>query len=127
MTFYKAFTKQLQCRDMTYQYGEHNIIDRSRKLVICEYGIHFCDNLLNCLNYYPLDSVFYEILPFGEVIKGDGKYCCYDIILVKQITEFDEDFYIKAVKQNGLSIEFIENPSENERMEADKQLGWSIP
>lgn len=47
---YKGFNKGLICRDK--QYAENTVFNEDRA-ILCENGMHFCENPLNVLRYYP--------------------------------------------------------------------------
>jgi hypothetical protein len=64
MKGYKAFNKGLVCRDK--QYAENTVFEES-KASICETGMHFCENPLDVLDYYPLLDDNCELTEFAEV------------------------------------------------------------
>lgn len=47
---YKGFNKGLICRDK--QYAENTVFNEDNA-ILCERGMHFCENPLNVLEYYP--------------------------------------------------------------------------
>jgi hypothetical protein len=61
---YKAFSKGLICKNK--QYAENTVFEED-KAIICERGMHFCENPLNVLDYYPLLDGNNELPDFAEV------------------------------------------------------------
>jgi hypothetical protein len=62
---YKAFNKDMTCKEFTYEEGKEYEIKEAIK--ICVTGFHFCTNPLDCLGYYDLiDSTFHEVESLGE-------------------------------------------------------------
>ena len=79
MKGYKAFRKGLVCKDK--QYAENTVFEEERA-VICERGMHFCENPFEVLNYYPLVNSDGEFSDFAEVeslaeakTNDNKKYC----------------------------------------------------
>ena len=79
MKGYKAFNKGLVCKDK--QYAENTVFEEERA-VICERGMHFCENPFEVLNYYPLVNSDGEFSDFAEVeslaeakTNDNKKYC----------------------------------------------------
>ena len=64
MKGYKGFNKGLVCRGK--QYAENTIFEEA-KAVICHSGMHFCENPLDVLDYYPLLDDNAEPNEFAEV------------------------------------------------------------
>ena len=64
MKGYKGFNKGLVCRGK--QYAENTIFEEE-KAVICRSGMHFCENPLDVLDYYPLIADNGEPNEFAEV------------------------------------------------------------
>ena len=64
MKGYKGFEKGLVCRGK--QYAENTVFEEE-KAVICHSGMHFCENPLDVLNYYPLLNDNAEPNEFAEV------------------------------------------------------------
>ena len=79
MKGFKAFKKGLVCRGK--QYAENTVFEEENA-VICNSGMHFCKNPLDCLDYYPLIDANGEFSDFAEVEALDKvftddneKYC----------------------------------------------------
>ena len=64
MKGYKGFSKGLVCRGK--QYAENTVFEEE-KAVICHSGMHFCENPLDVLDYYPLLNDDGELNEFAEV------------------------------------------------------------
>ena len=68
MKGYKAFEKGLICRDK--QYSENTVFEETGDPVICEKGIHYCDNPLDTLSYYDITTCeFAEVEPIGKIVN----------------------------------------------------------
>ena len=79
MKGYKAFEKGLVCKGKQY---EENTVFEEEKAEICNCGMHFCENPLDVLDYYPLLDNNCEFVEVAEVealdeVKTDDKkkYC----------------------------------------------------
>ena len=84
---YKAFRRNWMCRDFQYEVGK--TYKHEGKIEPCESGFHFCRELKDCLDFYPLDSnmnvVFAEIEALGKVIDHGNKSVTDEIRIVKKI------------------------------------------
>ena len=86
MKGYKAFNKDLICRGIQYEVGQ--IYEMSESPVCCERGYHFCENIADVYNYYPMsdDTRICEVVALGEVVTDDNeKYCTNRIKIVREI------------------------------------------
>ena len=63
---YKAFNKDLKCRDFQYEIGKAYHIEG--ELEICKKGFHFCKIIDNVYNYYDNDSRICLVRGIGEFI-----------------------------------------------------------
>ena len=68
MKGYKAFEKGLICRGK--QYAENTVFEED-DAVICEKGMHFCEDPLAVLDYYPLVDDNGNLTEFAEVESLD--------------------------------------------------------
>lgn len=79
MKGYKAFKKGLVCKGK--QYAENTIFEEENAEV-CECGMHFCENPLDVLDYYPLIddngelTEYAEVEALDEVLTDDNKKYC---------------------------------------------------
>lgn len=84
---YKAFRKNWKCIHFQYEVGKTYKYEGEMKP--CESGFHFCRELKDCLNFYPLDNnmnvVFAEIEALGKVIDRGNKSVTDEIRIVKEI------------------------------------------
>ena len=64
MKGFKAFGKGLICRGK--QYAE-NAVFEEKEAIICESGMHFCENPLDVLDYYPLIDSNGNIVEVAQV------------------------------------------------------------
>ena len=81
MKGYKGFNKGLICSPnskITKQYAENTVFEEE-KAEICECGMHFCENPLDVLDYYPLldkncePNEFAEVEALADVDTDDNK------------------------------------------------------
>ena len=81
MKGYKAYEKGLVCRGKQYKIGE---IFEEERAEICDIGMHYCENPLDCLDHYPIIDDDGEIVEMTEVedldsenrqTDNDKKYC----------------------------------------------------
>ena len=66
---YKAFNPGLVCNGK--QYAENTTFEEP-KAVLCKCGMHFCQNPMDVLEYYPLINNNGEFVEFAEVV-ADGE------------------------------------------------------
>ena len=76
---YKGFNKGLICKDK--QYAENTVFEEP-EAVICQSGMHYCENPLDVLDYYPLIDDTGNLNEFAEVealeepkTNDNKKYC----------------------------------------------------
>ena len=67
---YKGFTKDLKCRDKQYEIGQTY---EEPAASLCNTGLHFCENPLDCLDYYPLPDSRYAKIEAEEVSDQTDK------------------------------------------------------
>ena len=124
---YKVFNEDWTCRDKQYKLGE--AYHENGKIELCEHGMHFCTNWLDCFNYYYPEKGNHicEVLAWGNMDKSDddSKMATSDLKIVKEL-EITDDMLLDIVKQDGYAIDYIVNPSEKAQLEAVKQNGYAI-
>jgi glucose dehydrogenase len=102
MIAYKG-TKNLQCKNQTYQVGE--TYTHTEKLEICESGFHFCEKLHQIDFHYPFnrkENIYLEIEVLGETIRDNDK-CVTNKFKVLRIIPREEFHLIepKNFDKNG--------------------------
>src|ERR1700744_587801 len=87
MKGYKAFDKDLKCREHDFKIGETYKIKGSLK--ICENGYHFCQNLFDVYSYYPKSSEtrVCEIEAIGKVVTKGDKSATSEIKIIRELTD----------------------------------------
>ena len=75
---YKAFEPGMICRGK--QYAENTVFEETGADGCCQAGVmHYCEEPLDCLNYYPLVNgngkitEFAEVEPLAKILKKDNK------------------------------------------------------
>ena len=84
--YYKAFDKNLKCRDMQYEIGKEYTFDGDP--IPCEQGFHFCKSITDCYKFYSKSEStrICEVMPLGKVVTDDNiKYCTNKIKIIKEI------------------------------------------
>ena len=70
MKGYKGFNKDMTCRGMQYEEGKIYKMEEEPKC--CERGYHFCENPIDCLDYYsPNESIYRQVEATGEISKDE--------------------------------------------------------
>ena len=93
---YKAYDKDLKCRDFQYEIGK--IYEQTGKPSICNSGFHFCENPMDVLNYYNIaECKFTEVESLGNINKEkDSKDTKIATDKIKIGAELDLSAFIKA-------------------------------
>lgn len=64
----KGFNKDMTCKGMQYEEGKIYKIEGNS--ICCEKGYHFCENPIDCLEYYgPDTSVYHEVEALGDIAR----------------------------------------------------------
>lgn len=110
MKGYKAFNSDLSCRDFQYEIGKTYTLEEEP--IICKHGFHFCDNIIDCFNYYPFDGKtrIAEVESLGIVIKHYKKNVTSKIRIIREIPpneqfellEFDKELCQIFFKINAI-------------------------
>ena len=92
MKAYKAFDKDLRCRDFQYEIGSK--YKHSGKVEMCNNGFHTCGDILSTSAFYRLDQnktrwAEVEIPDDSLYDKKYNKYCSKTIKIVREI-DFEE-------------------------------------
>ena len=109
MKGYKAFEKGLVCKGK--QYAENTIFEEENAEV-CESGMHFCENPLDVLDYYPLIdnngelTEFAEVEALDEVLTDDNKKYCTKKLKIG--AKLDLPAFVKA----SIDFQFEKTPVE---------------
>lgn len=86
MKGYKAFNKDLRCRDVQYEIGQ--IYEMSGNIEPCARGFHFCKSLADCYEFYPTakDTRICEVTALGDIKTDDEvKYCTNKIKIGREV------------------------------------------
>ena len=106
MKYYKAMNKDFSCRGFQYEIGGIYELPKDVELELCQNGFHFCDILINCFNYYDIDScIICEIEPLGKVIHDENKnnLVTDKIKIVRQLSD-EEIKKEQYVIQDGIEM-----------------------
>lgn len=86
MKGYKAFDKNLRCKDFQYEIGQTYEMDG--EIQCCVRGFHFCKDLVDCYRYYEGsdDTRICEVEALGEIKNEDPiKYCTNKIKILSEV------------------------------------------
>ena len=86
MMGYKVFNSDWTCRSK--QYSCPGVFEQFGKLIPGEHGIHFCERLIDCFDYYDLNSDNHVAVveALGD-IEQNGKICCTNKIkIIKELS-----------------------------------------
>ena len=109
MKGYKAFEKGLVCKGK--QYAENTIFEEENAEV-CKCGMHFCENPLDVLDYYPLIddngelAEYAEVEALDEVLTDDNKKYCTKKLKIG--AKLDLPAFVKA----SIDFQFEKTPVE---------------
>jgi hypothetical protein len=83
---YKVTDSQMKCKGFQYELKKR--IKISGPLKLCNNGIHFCERLSHCFNYYSFDKSnrVFEIISYGDILTEGNKSCTAEIELVRELT-----------------------------------------
>ncbi len=83
---YKVFSSDWTCRNMQYQMGQ--TFEISGELSLCTNGMHYCDKLADCFNYYDFnpENKVAEIEILGDIVTEGDKSCTNKLRLVTELT-----------------------------------------
>ena len=86
MKGYKVFNSDWTCRDK--QYSCPGVFEQEGALKLCENGIHFCKELLNCFNYYSFNPNNHvaEVIAYGDVEEKGDKCCTNKLKIVRELS-----------------------------------------
>jgi hypothetical protein len=104
---FKAFDKDLKCRDFQYEVGKTYKEDVTPSC--CNKGFHFCEYPLDIFSYYePSESRFCEVEALGGIDREDGdtKVATNKIkigaeINIESLTKASIDFIYKRTKKDN--------------------------
>ena len=87
MKGYKAFDKDLKCRNFEFKVGHTYSI--TGELKICSNGFHFCEKLEDVYEYYPksIDTRICEVEALGSSVTEDNKTATSTIKIIRELTE----------------------------------------
>lgn len=96
MKGYKAFDKDLKCRNFQFKINE--VFEIKEDIKMCSKGFHFCEKILNVYNYYTKDinTRICEVEALGQVETEGDKSCTNKIRIIRELT-YDEilDAFLK--------------------------------
>src|SRR5574343_1269410 len=112
--------------DLTSQYGEFQFEVGIRysvegEIILCKNGFHACEDVKHVFKYYLWNARIFEVEIEGDIMHEDNKIVGRHCTLIKEITDEvknTEGMEREAVRRNGDSIQYMENPSEEVQLAA---------
>src|ERR1700687_4691177 len=97
---YKAFDKNLKCRDLQYAIGK--TYTHKGEIDPCKSGLHFCENPADVFNYYSFapETRVCEVAILGEVKKQEDKGVTNKIKIVREIPKQELLELVNSGKEN---------------------------
>lgn len=104
---YKIFNLskgKISCRSKEFQIGKNSVIN-GQYVELCQHGLHYCENPLDCLRYYKYmaGKVIYKVKGYGYVAgtKQDHKNAAQHLEILEKVTLKEAIFdYWKSIKFN---------------------------
>lgn len=83
---YKVLKPDWTCRGFQYEVGKDYKLEGT--LEICNYGLHFCEKVADCFDYYKFDSSnkIAEVEALGEIVTDGDKSATNHIRIVREIS-----------------------------------------
>lgn len=82
---YKIFNPDWTCRDKQYTCpGEFK---EDVKQMFCNAGMHFCHDLKDCFEYYPIDPNYHcaEVVALDEIVQDGNKFATNYLQIIREI------------------------------------------
>ena len=82
---FKVFKSDWTCRNN--QYTCPGKFEEEGEIEVCGHGMHFCENAVDCFNYYDFNSnnKVAEVIAYGTVLKDGDKSCTNKLEIVREI------------------------------------------
>lgn len=127
ITSYKAFDKNMRCRDFQYEVGREYEMDGDIKC--CNRGFHACKNPLEVWDYYDmLNSRFAEVEQSGKIDEeGNSTKVCSSHIKIKAELKLADIIKVGVewLKDITSPSKFKTNGALNDNGDRNKQIGSS--
>ena len=126
ITSYKAFDKNMRCRDFQYEVGREYEMDGDIKC--CNRGFHACKNPLEVWDYYDmLNSRFAEVEQSGKIEEGNSTKVCSSHIKIKAELKLADIIKVGVewLKDITLPSKFKTDGALNDNGDRNKQIGSS--
>lgn len=127
ITSYKAFDKNMRCRDFQYEVGKEYEMDGDIKC--CNRGFHACKNPLEVWNYYDmLNSRFAEVEQSGKIDEeGNSTKVCSSHIKIKAELKLADIIKVGVewLKDITSPSKFKTDGALNDNGDRNKQIGSS--
>lgn len=127
ITSYKAFDKNMRCRDFQYEVGREYKMDGDIKC--CNRGFHACKNPLEVWDYYDmLNSRFAEVEQSGKIDEeGNSTKVCSSHIKIKAELKLADIIKVGVewLKDITTPSKFKTDGALNDNGDRNKQIGSS--
>ena len=127
ITSYKAFDKNMKCRDFQYEVGK--VYEMDGEIKCCNRGFHACKNPLEVWNYYDmLNSRFAEVEQSGKIDEeGNSTKVCSSHIKIKAELKLADIIKVGVewLKDITSPTKFKTDGALNDNGDRNKQIGSS--
>ena len=82
---FKVFNNDWTC--LNKQYTCPGKFEEDVEISVCNRGMHFCKNAVDCFNYYSFDphNHIAEVVAYGDIVERDDKCCTDKLEIVREI------------------------------------------
>lgn len=122
---FKVFKSDWTCRNK--QYTCPGKFEEVGEIEVCGHGMHFCENAVDCFNYYDFNSnnKVAEVIAYGTVLKDGDKSCSNKLEVVREIP-WDEVLRIINTGKNCTGRCNTGNRNTGNRNTGDRNTGdWN--
>ena len=125
----KLFTGNIGGSKKT-EFQENQIFQIDGEPQLCKNGFHFYEEnkIAHGINLFGENTVYHFVEPLNKIVSDEQKCCSTKIKILDQFVPnwSNEKFCLQAVKQNGWTLQYVENQTEEICLEAVKENGYAL-
>ena len=103
---YKGFDQNMQCRGFQFEVGK--AYEHEGEVKVCDAGFHACENPLDVLDYYPLDSRFAIVKASGQISRDGNKIAAASVMIEAELKL--PDFIAASINYIKAACNFASKP-----------------